>query len=400
MTQIQKKLFELRDSDYAAFQAKLTPGIAPEKMIGVRIPVLRGYAAELLKNGSAEAFLQQLPHDYYDENMLHALLVSREKDPERAFALTDAFLPYVDNWAVCDILSPRAFAKCKGRLLEKAREWIASEKVYTCRFGMEMLMTHFLDEDFFPEILDMVASVHSGEYYVRMMAAWFFATALSKQWDATAGYLVGRKLDAWTHNMTIRKARESYRITEEQKQYLSGLKIGAKVVAGIPVGFGWRRAGWEDEEAVSALYRSVIGDGFCTWTDGGEDPDPYPGKIEYRKDMEEGELWLLTDMGAPVGAASIEWTRELDDLPLWKYRDEPVEFARVAVSPLYRGRGLGARIVRAVEITAASEGAKVVHLLAAMKNLPARATYRRLGYEERGQVRMFGEDYMALEKKL
>ena len=224
MTELQKRLFDLRDAQYAAFQSKLTPSVAPELFIGVRVPVLRQFAKGFFKEPGCAEFLNALPHKYYDENMLHALLISQMKDRELLFTHLDAFLPCVDNWAVCDILSPKALKKYKPELLTKIREWVKSPHTYTCRFGMEMLMSFYLDDDFKPEYLAIPAAVRSDEYYVNMMTAWFFATALAKQWDAALPYLENNALDVWTHNKTIQKARESYRITDEQKAYLNTLK--------------------------------------------------------------------------------------------------------------------------------------------------------------------------------
>lgn len=221
----QKRLFELRDVEYASFQAKLTPTVPFELFIGVRVPKVRLLARELLKNPGYETFLEELPHKYYDENMLHGLLISGISDFDKCVSLVDRFLPYVDNWAVCDIMSPKVFAKNKPRLLMKIREWASSDDVYTCRFGLEMLMSHFLDEDFKPAYLKIVAAVKGDDYYVKMMVAWFFATALAKQWDASIPYIENRKLAAWTHNKTIQKAIESFRITDEQKKYLRTLKL-------------------------------------------------------------------------------------------------------------------------------------------------------------------------------
>lgn len=225
MTPLQQHLFSLQDREYAAFQAKLTPGIPAESFIGVRVPILRAFAKQYIKDPSHTLFLQTLPHQYYDENMLHSLLVSQMKDYEACIAAVDRFLPYVDNWAVCDIMSPKVFARHKTQLLDKIRLWSASSHTYTCRFGLEMLMTHFLDADFCASYLDIPAAARSEEYYVKMMVAWFFATALAKQWDATIPYIEQRVLAPWTHNKTIQKARESYRITSEQKEYLTSLKI-------------------------------------------------------------------------------------------------------------------------------------------------------------------------------
>ena len=224
MTQLQNRLFELSDAEYAAFQSKLAPNIAPDKFIGVRVPALREFAKEFSKSPECAEFLNTLPHEYYDENLLHSILLEKVKDYKGCMELVERFLPYVDNWAVCDTLRPKVFAKHRAELLPKLREWTASDKTYTCRFGIDMLMTHYLDDAFQPEYPELVASVRSDEYYVRMMAAWYFATALAKQWDAVIPYIENRRLDKWTHNKAIQKAVESYRITAEQKTYLRSLR--------------------------------------------------------------------------------------------------------------------------------------------------------------------------------
>ena len=221
---VRERLFALRDGDYAAFQAKLTPGVAPEAFIGVRVPELRKLAKELAGSPEAAAFLAELPHEYYDENMLHGLLVTGLRGREECIIETERFLPYVDNWAVCDTLAPRALAEDRPALLRDIRRWAASEKVYTCRFGIGMLMRFFLDADFSPELLEIPAAVRSEEYYVRMMVAWFFATALAKQWDAALPYIEGGRLDKWTHNKTISKACESFRVPAGRKELLRGLR--------------------------------------------------------------------------------------------------------------------------------------------------------------------------------
>ena len=215
----------MQDKQYAAFQSKLTPGVPPESFIGIRVPELRKFAKEFAKEVEVNDFVHQLPHKYYDENMLHSLLISQVKDYEECIRLTDAFLPYVDNWAVCDIMSPKVFAKHKAALTEKIKIWSSSRQTFTCRFGIETLMTHYLDKDFKAEYLEIPASARSEEYYVKMMVAWFFATALAKQWDATIPYIEQKRLAPCTHNKTIQKAIESYRITPEQKEYLRTLKI-------------------------------------------------------------------------------------------------------------------------------------------------------------------------------
>lgn len=224
MTSLQQRLFQMQDTAYAAFQARLTPGIPADSFIGVRVPLLRSFAKTYARETDHSSFLACLPHQYYDENMLHGLLISQIKDYEECIRLTEAFLPYVDNWAVCDIMSPKVFSKHKPELLQKIREWSRSQHTYTCRFGIEMLMSHFLDKDFAADLLEIPAAVKSQEYYVKMMVSWFFATALAKQWDATIPYIEQNRLDTWTHNKTIQKAIESLRITADQKTYLRTLR--------------------------------------------------------------------------------------------------------------------------------------------------------------------------------
>lgn len=221
---ITQRLFELQDLKYRDFHSSLVPGKNKELFIGVRVPLLRKLAKEYLQEGECEEFLQTLPHDYYDEDNLHAILLSEIKDYDRCLELVEQFLPYVDNWGVCDIMAPKVFKKHKQELLPKLKEWIASEHLYTSRFGMEMLMTHFLDEDFKPEYLELPAAIVTEEYYLMMMQAWFYATALAKQWNSTIPYLMENSFSRWVHNKTIQKAIESYRITPEQKQYLRTLK--------------------------------------------------------------------------------------------------------------------------------------------------------------------------------
>ena len=196
-----------------------------ESFIGIRVPVLRKFAKEFTKEKECEEFLQQLPHEYYDENMLHGLLISEVKDYEECIRLTDTFLPFVDNWAVCDCFSPKVFAQHKPELLPAIRRWLGSDQVYTVRYGIGMLMRYYLDDAFRPEYLAWVAAVHSEEYYVNMMRAWYFATALAKQPAAALPWLTEKRLDVWTHNKTIQKAVESYRIPPEQKQALRALRI-------------------------------------------------------------------------------------------------------------------------------------------------------------------------------
>ena len=222
--EIRARLFSLQDTAYRDFQVKLIPGMDAQKEIGVRTPELRKLAKELAKREDIREFLNDLPHQYFDENQLHAFILSGEKDFEKCMEDLERFLPYVDNWATCDQTSPKVFRKHRKELLDAIRRWIESDHPYTVRFAIKMLMEHFLDEDFDPAYPEMVAEVRSEEYYIRMMIAWYFATALAKQYEAVLPYLEQKKLDVWTHNKTIQKAVESYRITEEQKIYLKSLK--------------------------------------------------------------------------------------------------------------------------------------------------------------------------------
>ena len=225
MTEIQQRLFALQDAGYRDFHAALMPTVDKTLVIGVRMPALRALAKELKGTELAADFMAALPHKYYEENNLHAALIGHIRDFDACMAAVERFLPYVDNWATCDMMNPRALAKDKAALLERIRLWLQSGHTYTVRFGMEMLMNHFLEEDFREEYPALVASVRSEEYYVRMMQAWYFATALAKQYEAAVTYLEQRRLGAWVHNKTIQKARESYRVSEEQKSYLKRLKV-------------------------------------------------------------------------------------------------------------------------------------------------------------------------------
>lgn len=222
---IRKHLFEMQDLEYRDFQCKLMPTVDPECVIGVRTPLLRNFAKELFKEGDYEEFLNDLPHKYYDEMNLHGFILCLEKDYKKVIYEIDRFLPFVDNWATCDLVSPKkAFKNNLDSLEKEIIRWIASKETYTIRFGMEMLMSFYLDDAFKEEYLQWVAEVKSDEYYVRMMQAWYFATALAKQYEATIPYIEGRKLEDWTHKKAIQKARESYRITPDQKEYLKSLK--------------------------------------------------------------------------------------------------------------------------------------------------------------------------------
>lgn len=224
LTKLQKQLFELQDLKYRDFHSKLMPETDKETVIGIRTPVLRKFAKEFAGTSEAEAFLRQLPHRYYEENNLHMMLITGIKDYEKCMEEIQRFLPCIDNWATCDYPAPKCFARHKDQVLEEAKRWISSGETYVIRYGIGMLMRLFLDEDFSSEYLEMAATVQSQEYYVNMMIAWYFATALAKQWDATVPYIEQHKLSDWVHRKTVQKAVESYRITPEQKEYLKGFR--------------------------------------------------------------------------------------------------------------------------------------------------------------------------------
>ena len=226
--EIVGRLLDMRDEGYAALQRRLIPTARPDGFIGVRTPALRAFAKELYKSGEGEAFLGLLPHTTFDENQLHAFLLSEEKDFDRCVLRVNAFLPYVDNWATCDQLSPKAFKKHREQLLPFIRRWMADAHPYTVRFGIGMLMQHCLDEAFDPAYPALVAGIRSEEYYVNMMVAWYFATALAKQYAAVLPYIAKKRLPPWVHNKTIQKAVESCRVSPEQKEELKQYRTNAK----------------------------------------------------------------------------------------------------------------------------------------------------------------------------
>lgn len=224
MNSIVQQLFELQDEKYRDFQASLMPTVDKTAIIGVRMPELRKLAGRLSAQPQAAEFMAELPHKYYEENMLHVLLIDRIKDMDTCLAEIEKILPYIDNWAVCDVGNPKAFRKNPEKLLPAVRRWLESGRTYTVRYAVGVLMSRFLDDGFSPEYPELVAKVEPGEYYIDMMRAWYFATALAKQYDAVIGYIEQQRLDIWTHNKTIQKAVESFRISDEQKSYLKTLK--------------------------------------------------------------------------------------------------------------------------------------------------------------------------------
>lgn len=231
MEEITKKLFSLQDEKYRDFQIKLVPGITKEQMIGIRTPDLRALAKEIAATSeTASAFLQELPHKYFEENLIHFFIVALIKDFDECISQVEKFLPYVDCWPVCDQASPKVFKKNHEKLLSLVKNWISSDHIYTSRYGMRILMNEFLGEDFKTEYADLVVSRMSrkGEaedYYLKMMAAWYFATALAKNWDQVLPFIEQHKLDPWTHNKAIQKALESFRVSDEHKEYLRKLKV-------------------------------------------------------------------------------------------------------------------------------------------------------------------------------
>lgn len=222
--EIRNRLYEMQDLQYKEFHSKLMPTINADLIIGVRTPELRRFAKELWKNQDVSCFLNELPHRYYEENNLHAFLIEMIRDYDECVDALNIFLPYVDNWATCDMMVPKVFKKHLPELREQIKVWLDSEYVYEVRFAVDMLMKYYLDELFEPEYLQWIADIDSEEYYLKMVKAWFFATALAKQYDATVPYIENQYMDKWTHNKTIQKSIESYRIDKEQKQYLKSLK--------------------------------------------------------------------------------------------------------------------------------------------------------------------------------
>ncbi len=221
---VYEKLLEAKDDWYREFQARLVPNIPSETILGVRTPEMRKIAKEISDSPARDEFLSQLPHRYYEENLVHFFLIARIKDFDACVQAVDSFLPYVDCWPVSDQATPGVFRKNHEKLLPHIRKWIASDHVYTARFGLRMLMNEFLGENFREEYLDLAASAEGDDYYLRMMVAWFFATALAKQYDASVRYLEERKLDEWIRRKAIQKALESYRVSEEHKIYLRSLR--------------------------------------------------------------------------------------------------------------------------------------------------------------------------------
>lgn len=225
MKEVQEQLFALQDLKYRDFHSKLMPNISKENVIGIRVPVLRKFAKNFAKDPQLQDFLQELPHQYYEENNLHMLLITQIKDYETCLREVNRFLPYIDNWATCDLLAVKTVKNHLDLYINEVYRWIESDQPYTIRFGVNMLMKYYLEDNFKIEYPEKVAAIRSEEYYVNMVRAWYFATALAKQYEQILPFLEERRMDLWTHNKTIQKAIESYRITSEQKEYLRTLRI-------------------------------------------------------------------------------------------------------------------------------------------------------------------------------
>jgi len=230
MDKILNLLFENRDEKFADFQSRLLPTVDRNKIIGVRTPIIRSIAKDLLKDkdfcsDGLHEFLSELPHKYFDEDVLHGELISREKDFEKTLGLLEAFLPYIDNWAVCDLLSPKCFAKHKAQLIPRLKEWLQSDGIYTARFAINAFIKHFLDDEFDEEHLRLVSEAAGDDYYIRMAKAWYLSFALIKQYETTLSFIKSFPLDKWTYNKALQKARESHRLSDEQKECLKSIKI-------------------------------------------------------------------------------------------------------------------------------------------------------------------------------
>ncbi len=223
--ELQKLLFEYEDKKYADFGAKLIPNLPRESFIGIRSPEYKNIVKRIKDDPVIPEFLASLPHTYHEENCLHVALINKMKDFDQCLAELEKFMPYINNWAVNDGLNPACFKKHRPELIAYVQKWISSEATYTRRCGMKILMANYLDQDFKPQYLDLPADLRSTEYYVNMMTAWLFAEALVKQWDSAIKFIEGHRLDAWTHNKAIQKACESFRVSDEKKEYLRSLKI-------------------------------------------------------------------------------------------------------------------------------------------------------------------------------
>lgn len=346
---ILEKLFSLQDLEYKAFHIKLMPTVSPENVIGIRIPVLRRLAKEIKNTDEGSLFLKKLPHKYYEENNLHAFLIEGIDDFDSCVAELERFLPYVDNWATCDSMRPKCFKKNKDKLLLYIEKWLKSDSIYTVRFAVECLMIYFLDESFDVKYLEMVSQIKSEEYYVNMMIAWYFATALAKQWTDAVRFLENNRLSPWVHNKTIQKAVESYRITGEQKAYLKTLKNNytVKVFEYLP------------DEAMDIRIKVFVDEqGFYDEID---DTDKFAKHI------------VLYDNGKAISTCRV-----------FPYGEGGVyALGRLCVLKSERGKKIGSRMLKEAEncVLASGGNSLILH-----SQYHARDFYKKSGYSEYGEM--------------
>ena len=392
--EIRERLFLLQDTKYRDFQSTLLPGQEPGSSIGVRTPALRSLARELRDRADIGEFLADVPHRYFDENQLHAFLISEIRDYAACLEAVEAFLPYVDNWATCDQMGPKVFRRHREELLGPVRQWLASGETYTVRFGIRMLMNHYLDEAFDPAYLDEVAAIRLDAYYVRMMVAWYMATALASQYDAAVRVLEERRLDAWTHNKAIQKAVESRRISEERKKYLRTLKM--KGAEETPGRLRLVRPSGAYAEQIEA-YRAAFPAGRMQAT---PDPERIPGMdgLENCGDVRE---WLLSmearegrvswymavraSDGKVVGFSCLRHTLEEDD-------DEPPFASHIgySVRPDEQGKGYGTEQLKLVLQEAKRLGIRPVRIICRDSNEASRRTIVSCGGQYRDSL--YGEE--------
>ncbi len=221
---IRETLEQYRDDSSRDFSAKIVPNVDKSKILGIKVPFLRKLAKEIFKNNQYESFLNELPHKYFEENLLHGFIIQQIKNYDLALIETKRFLPYVDNWAVSDTFAPKVFKKNLDKLISEIKIWLKSNDTYIIRFGTTCLMDFYLDDAFKEEYLNLLIPINSDEYYINMAIAWYYATALAKQYEPTIKIIENKLLSRWIHNKTIQKANESYRVTDEHKQYLKSLK--------------------------------------------------------------------------------------------------------------------------------------------------------------------------------
>ena len=374
--QIRDMLFRLQDRTYREFQVKLIPNVPPESVIGVRTPALRALAKEL-RQADVSGFLRSLPHRYFDENQLHAFLISDIRDYDRCAEEVDRFLPYVDNWATCDQMSPAVFRKHPTELLERIRSWLQSDQPYTVRFGVGMLMQHYLDGRFDPSYPELVAALRSEEYYVNMMIAWYFATALAKQYEQVLPYLEKRRLDAWTHNKAIQKALESRRITPEQKAYLRSLKVGKDA----PRASGDRHTSGSielrriDDQNRAACELLSVKDAQRQYI-----ADNARSLAAAKEHADVARPFAIYADGRMVGFAMLAFDEANED------PDDRYWLWRFMIDQKEQGKGFGRAALAEIIRYFRAHGADTITLSTKPSNTAALALYHAFGFAENGQM--------------